>query len=317
MEMTDRIVISYSEIDAFRQCPFKHHLAYRLRYSKPVEDMSALGKGTFWHKIMDTHYATIKAHQTGIGAYTVSATELITKCQEAVTTVLNKAMDNGTDYDLIQLAIWMYRGYLEQHGIDDEWEIIAIEHTAIVPLYDEDGNDTGFDLKVKIDLLVKDSRGRMWIVDHKSCGTLPKDDGDFSFEEQFGLYTVACRRLGFRVFGSLHNAARTKQNQGDIFKPGDPGYKTTMKAQTLAERFKRTRMNRTDAELAMIEQEVLDTATRAYGNNDNPERYPDSDRCRWRCNFTEACLLGRRVNNNGRTIEMLEDSGFTQDFARH
>ena len=40
----NKIVVSYSELDTFRQCPMKHALAYKQRWTRPVEEGSPLNK---------------------------------------------------------------------------------------------------------------------------------------------------------------------------------------------------------------------------------------------------------------------------------
>lgn len=309
--------VSYSEIDTFRQCPFKHKLTYTDRWTREsIGDMTPLGKGSFWHKVMEAHYRTIQEYQIGLGEYRVSHDELLALCLAAVEEVLAEGQAAGTDENLLTLARWMYAGHIERWGLDEDWYIVAVEHTAIVPLWNKDGSESWIRLKVKLDLVVTDARGRLCIVDHKSCGNLPHQK-DLDFDEQFGLYTYVLKRMGKNVFMSIHNAARTKMNQGDIIGPDDPGYKKSMKAQTLEERFKRTLLNRTDPELQAIQDEALWTAETMFGPLNRQERHPNTDTCNWKCDFTEACLYGRRSNDNGKTVLMLMDTGWRQDPQRH
>jgi RecB family exonuclease len=308
MTSDEPIIISFSEIDAFRQCPFKHKLAYKLRYSRESEPMSALGKGGSWHTVLELHYRSIRmAREDGkseaIGLYNAkNAVELY--------------IDSLENEELQTLMWWMYRGYVQVYGSDDQWHVQAVENTIVVPLEWSNGEPTRFQLKVKIDLVVVDAKGRWWIDDHKSCGQLPKDD-DFEFEEQFKLYAAVMRKIGYPIHGCVHDAALTKMNKGDYIFPGDPLYKATMKATPLANRFKRTLIAHTDKELTATIDDVIRTATLMYSEENLEERHPDGDKCRWRCSFTEACLYGRRQDNDAVTYNMLADTGFTQSFERH
>lgn len=302
------ITVSYSELDTFRQCPFKHHLAYMERWSRhDPTGMGALNKGTLWHLVLEAHYNTLR----------VSLNQ--EACKASVNNVLWDAAENGTPDELIQLIEWMYEGYVSHWWQrDQDWQVLAVEHTALIPLYTLEGRRTHFRVKIKIDLVVEWPKGsrRVWIVDHKSHGDLPYQK-DLDFEDQFGLYQQGLHRLGKNISGLIYNAARTKRNKGDIYQPGDPEWKTTMKPQTLEERHMRHMMYRPEPELLMIEQDALATCQTMYGKANRRERHVNGDTCNWRCDFTEACLLGRRTGNNARTLEMLQETGFRQDFIRH
>jgi hypothetical protein len=316
------VTVSFSELDAFRQCPFKHKLLYVERWSAPVDpaDTGALSKGTAWHHVLEEHYRTIKNDQAitaeGKRVRLSSTEDLLEVCAEAVRAKLNEMQDEGADPDMLSLLWWMYEGYVQVHGTDEDWWIVSIEHTAIVPLFEEDGTESWVRMKVKLDLLVEDKRGRTWIIDHKSCGNLPGDK-DLDFDDQFGLYTYAMRKLGRKVMGSIHNAARTTRNKGDIFKPGDEGYKTTMKPQRLEERFSRTYMNRTAAELEGIQGDALADAKLAYSDANHGRRHTNPDTCKWRCGVKEECIYGRRTGSDAKTRLMLVEKGWTQEHTRH
>jgi RecB family exonuclease len=221
--MTEKITVSYSEIDAYRQCPYKHYLAYGERFSKPVAVDSTLGKGTAWHEVLQIYYGALKASYDFEHAYAVAAVRI----QEMPP-------------EIQALLSWMLEGYVTVYPKDFLfWEIMAVEATIVAPLLDENGNETRFDLKAKIDLIVRDKRNDLVsVVDHKSTSAL-RDKG-FEWEEQFGLYELVANRAGFNVFNTVHSAALTKMNKGDLLKPGDDGYKGNMKETPLDSRFKRT-----------------------------------------------------------------------------
>ena len=60
--MSEQIVVSFSEIDTYRQCPLKHEWAYKQRWKRPVEEASALAKGSLWHLVLETHYNVLAKH---------------------------------------------------------------------------------------------------------------------------------------------------------------------------------------------------------------------------------------------------------------
>lgn len=169
------------------------------------------------------------------------------------------------------------------------------------------------------------------ILTHNSCRNLPKGK-DFDFDDQFGLYTWGLRKMGKRVFGQIHSAARTerlvkeeKAWRGEPI-PGDTDQLEGLsylpgKVQPLDQRFVRTRMYRTDVELDRIAVETWQVMKARYDQQklatrsdvDSP-RHTDPDRCSWRCDYTEPCLAGRKGVD---LREYLHGRGFQQDFTRN
>lgn len=313
VEGSDRIIVSFSELDSFKQCPHKHQLAYKERWSKPKDESSAAGRGTIWHKLMDTHYTALQCDPS---------------CdpRPGVMQAVQEFRRGGKDSDVMDLLVWMYEGYIEQWGFDPDWEILRVEHKVVVPLKYPNGRTSRFDLKMIIDLIIRDRRtGRVWLVDHKSHAYLPKDK-ELDLDDQFGLYTWGLREIGHSVFGSIYNTARTQRNKGD--KPEEvaawdakkaAGAKLTGKRpepQPLDARFDRHLMVRTDVELNTLAQEALATARTAYSSYNFGERHTNTDTCKWRCDFSEACLFGRKTGP-ARERTFLGDVGFRQDFQRH
>jgi len=282
--MTTRIV-SYSELDSYRQCPHKHELSYKQRW-RGANTSEALARGTLWHLLMERHY-----------------TELINRdstTDQRLTQARDVTLANAGEH--AELLAWMYEGHLEMWGLDEEWEILAVEHPIETWLPTAKGGRSTFKLKAKLDLVIR-QHGKIWVVDHKTCKNLPKDK-ELDIDDQFGLYTWAMRRTGTNVFGSIHNAARTQRNKNPERFP-----------QELDERFNRTMLYRTDIELETLALEAYRTALGAYrwAPGEAP-RAPNTDTCRWRCDYTEACLLGRKGVDE---TQVLLDSGYIQDFTRH
>jgi hypothetical protein len=205
------------------------------------------------------------------------------------------------DHEEVDLLVWMLDGYLELYGEDTEWTILGVEKQYEVWLPTRTGNRSSFKLKAKLDLLVS-WKGRLWVVDHKSCKDLPSDKM-LALDDQFGLYIWAVQKAtGRRVHGSIHNAARTQRN---VSKP-----------QALETRFSRTPMYRTDQELDKIALDAYETARTAYAAGAGAERHPNTDTCRWRCDFTESCLHGRKTSDQ-QELDYMRSAGFVQDFTRH
>lgn len=331
-------IVSFSELGCARQCPMKHQLAYVERWSKEPPRDSPLTKGTAWHAALEIHYNIIREFQQD-GGHLVNPARMLEAAESRVEQFLETLDD-----DLAELIWWMYQGHVELYGADEGWKILAVEHNAVCRLPLPSGRASQFGLKIKIDLIVADitrRKAQIWIVDHKSGKNLPGKK-ELDLDDQFGLYTWGLRSMGKKVFGQIHSAARTTRNLGDFpanvelwtakKAAGDkPGAKP--KTQTLEERFHRTPMSRTDIELDTIAREAYRTARNRYRDQAEierarktaankgkslqtiePDRHTDPDTCRWKCDYTEQCLAGRK----GLAMRpFLHDVGFRQNFERH
>ena len=242
-------VVSYSELDALRQCPLKRHLAYTERWVLPTTS-PALNKGKLWHEVLELHYRSLMEHPLEAAEGLVRGLIEQAECDE----------------ELRELMHWMYSGYVECYGAEQEWEVLHVEYPVEEWLRNARGNRTHFRIKGKVDLLVRDhsSGGGLWVVDHKSCKNLPKDR-NYDFDDQFAIYTWLLKQKGLDIRGVIHNACRTE--------------KLKTRTMTMKERFARHLTVRTDKELETMTLEALAEFRqgdhKATSEGDLPQRRPD------------------------------------------
>ncbi len=310
--MPSRIqVVSYSELDTYRQCPLKHHLSYQLRYQDQPREGSARDRGTLFHAVLEAHYTAIRAQQELAVELrrdweTWDVDAAAAQAQARVSELLTDPSGDPRS-ETHELVGWMYAGHLQRWGFDPNWRILAVEVRDVFPLYAY--NRAGvlapsrFHLKTKIDLVVQDYAmgGRVWVVDHKSGKDLPGNK-ELDLDDQFGLYTLMLRRRGRKVFGQIYNAARTQRNKTGV--------------QTLESRMERYRLYRDDPELLKLEAEAVETFQAAYRKRTGePPSSPNPGECKWKCDFLEVHLQARK---QGRTAaEVADQFGFVQNFERH
>jgi hypothetical protein len=328
--------VSWSELDALRQCQYKHQLAWLERW-RPTRESPALLRGRIMHQVLSCHYGTQRriplrqlwlsgepvgrvsagadggpGDDLGLALLDPQLAQAEADPDEAMLTVpglleeytsllgsLNELRAVDHDRSEEKLLEWMYRGYVEQWGGDSDWEVVGVEVPFSLWLPTEKGTRSTFRLKGRIDLLVR-WKGGLWIVDHKTGRELPKER-DLDLDDQMGLYTYLLRRTGLDIRGVIYNAIRTNQLQ---------------RAMTMDERFSRTITVRGEHELETMAVEALRqfrAGHRPRHGVDAP-RTPNPDTCRWRCPFTEPCLAGRKGADPRR---MLEDMGFIIDLTRH
>ena len=286
-------IISFSELDTYRQCPFKHQLAYGERWVSPV-DSAALDRGKRVHTVLENWYEALKRGDN-------TTIEQVARESEVV-------FDQNGDYldDIGELVHWIVQGYGEQYGRDEQWKVVEVEHDFVLPLPKPDGKNSNIKLKGKIDLLVN-WRGRLWLVDHKTAARLPSDK-ELDLDVQFGLYAWAMRQLGYPIHGMIYTTLRTQRNKGEM---------------ALTDRFSRTLIAKSDAELDRLALDAYQDAYQAYAGIrksnktqvDLPRHY-NTDTCRWRCPYTEACLFGAKDGRGGSRGYLIE-TGFVQNFTRH
>lgn len=304
MAKVEPIIVSYSELDTYRQCPLKHFVTYGQRWTKPPKPDGALAKGSLWHKVLELHYGMIKAVQDEDGNYGKVPEYQVQPLLAAIRKEVNKLLRDprtGEQSDVQILIEWMYEGYVEQYGVDPQWRIMAVEHQIITPLRDERGRRTRYHLKAKMDLLIRDRNGSLWVVDHKSGKDLPKQM-DLEIDDQFGLYTWSMNEVGRPVLGSIHSANRTQRNVSFM---------------ALDTRMSRTYLNRGKTELRNIALDAYEVARAAHPpKGTRRARYssPDPRQCGWKCDIKEPHLLARQ----GRDLsQVLTEYGFHIDKTRH
>lgn len=312
--MTEPIVVSWSEISSRRTCPHRHWLEYRHRWTKPKPLNSALGKGTLFHAVLEQYYLARQAEKS------------LDECVAAGQTVIDAVeIESEFDQEAIDVVQWMFDGYHENYLGDTLWRVVGVEHKFRVKLPQVTKHQPEIWVKGSIDLVVRDERNRILVLDHKTGAALPKADNAFDMSDQFGLYLWALKQLKVPVFSAMHNAVKSKMNKGDI--PGVIETWTERKAagekagvqpkkQTLDDRFARRNIVRTAVELDTLAREAAATAVQAYVHPEFNQRTPNEDHCRYMCSFKEACLDGRRLGKEWE-LARLKEEGFVQDFRRH
>lgn len=309
--MSEPIVVSYSELDTYRQCPLKHKFAYVERWKKPSAPGSALSRGSLWHLVLEDHYRYLM-RAWDEKRMPLEADVVLEETRVIARKRLLDTTTGGYVSEDAELIDWMYQGHCEIWGADTGWRPVAVEYPFQLPLVDNNGRKSRYQIKGKIDLIMRDNHtGLLWILDHKSGAQLPSQM-DLEIDDQFGLYTWAMRRLGYDVVGSIHSAAKSKRNLADF-----PGYSGKSKPQLLEDRFRRTLLNRTAKETEAIALDAWSVAYNAYPPSSKAQPLyssPDPRQCGWKCDFKEIHLQSRQ---GGDTRLDLQVSGFVQDFTRH
>lgn len=279
--------VSWTELSTYRQCPHKHYLHYRERWRSDAIN-KPLAIGILWHEVMDAHYSGIMGEHKKADL-------------EKVLHILTKAGAKDPDHpthEYAALVAWMYDGYRRHYGDTEPlWKIVQSESEMEFDLVVlKDGYE--FTVHGRIDLLVEINR-HLWIVDHKSSKNLPKTK-ELDLDDQMPIYIQGLRDAGYPVRGAIFNNARTFQHKNPV---------------PLDQRFSRDFAYRTDFELAYVMTEVSQDLTNAYNPDMFQPRHPDTQNCRWRCQFVDACIGGRKADHL--EVELLKAKGFKKQERNH
>lgn len=278
---------SWTEISCYRQCPHKHWLQYVERW-KPEKYNRPLTTGVAWHEILDAHYRGIK--DDGIPN------------TQKIIDILNQfgAKDpQHPQHDIGDVLLWMYHGYRDwvghkTLGADSGWTIVEVEVDFEVPL-----PNSSIRLIGRIDLVVK-YKGHYWVIDHKAVRNLPKGK-ELDLDDQTPLYIWAMRQHGYPVRGAILSHCRTWKLKRPMFPE---------------ERYSRDWMYRTDQEIDTVVREATASIESARSDQNQHQRHPDPQSCKWRCGYLEPCIGGRKEPHL--EVELLKGLGFRQSVSsRH
>lgn len=326
---TPCLSVSYSELDAFRQCPLKWKLSYVDRWSAPPREGGALARGMLWHTAMQQHYETIRDFQQNLGYTRWAAQVLDTERRRSLVVASKNAMDKWLRQEAeasrcdpadAELVLWMYTGYLDLYQMDPAWEVVEVEHVRELPLGTITDHHTGREvevmLKTRADLLVRDHMDGyqadrpLVVVDHKTGRNL-SSRLEVDIDDQAGLYTWLLCESGLDVGYAVRNEARTQRNLAD-----QPGYVGKAKPQPLLDRFQRISSWRGEGTLQRLARDALAVIETAYNLSDHTLfSAPNPDMCKWKCNFLDAHML---VRESGLPYhQVLPDFEFEQRWERH
>lgn len=181
-------VTTHSMLKTFRNCPREAYYKYALRL-QPKMLSTPLTRGSWIHALLEVHYKGgnwKKEHKRWTHRFN-------TKYLDEEKEYLGYNLPDDI-YRLMQSYFW--------HYADDPWEVLETEMLveALLP--------NGHLFRGKVDLLIRDSWGDTWAVDHKSHKRLPNWDFRM-FDEQSTLYSWALGELGYNIKGFTWNYLST------------------------------------------------------------------------------------------------------------
>ena len=291
------MVGTYSEMTCRRRCPKMHDYCYKQKLEKKIPSMP-LTLGVLGHSLLEAKYSRRDGEwREELSLY--------------ITNDWGKLLeDQQEEYgDLPEMAHRLLVGY-EYNWKNESWNVLETEVSFLARLTGKVG------YAGVIDLIVEDSNGMIWVVDHKFTKNIPDDDY-LSIDPQTSLYYwVATLKYGKdRVAGSILNYIRTKpptvpsvNKDGTISKAKiDTDIPTLMKVihdndldpddykdhierakVTTAQFYVRKRLDRPINLLKMTLREAV--ATILDCNSKRPITRTLNKNCSWDCDYQPLCM---------------------------
>lgn len=195
--------VSWSEIKTFQRCPKQHEYKYIQRLV-PRAKSRPLFMGSWVHAALQTHYAEgdwKRGHEVFVkewnSLFEEEQNELRSRRGKIVLKPFPEIVEN------------IMRSYLFYYK-DEGWETVAVEQEFEVdtPLV-IDGVRQRF--KGIIDLVVRDPQGLLWVIDHKTAGTIPEPTAFHAMDPQLMLYPWAAKEAwDWDVAGIYYNYVKSK-----------------------------------------------------------------------------------------------------------
>lgn len=181
-----------TEVNDFLRCRKKYDYTW-VQNLEPKKRNEKLTIGSAIHKFLEFWY-------------------LEHRLEDAVEAMLVYIDDNTADMDdaerieLKELAEGVCRHYVDHYHLEWEYTVKAVELPFSIPQVIQDGdkeihtNYTG-----TIDLLVEDTDGKLWFMDHKTTASLDIYDKNSDMDRQISRYWYALEKLGYKIEGFIYN----------------------------------------------------------------------------------------------------------------
>jgi len=193
--------ISYSQIFCFTTCPLKHRFQYV--EGRPPERISiVLPFGSAIHSGIEMAYMSLKNH---------GRTEPLEALCERFETCLELDLENSVVPVIFKKDLPDHKGAVEMGNamlkvfhesiaqiVKTVQEIVAVELPLSATLYTDDGHPTEFKLSGILDLVIRDKKGEIVVVDNKTASKpMAQSTADDSGQMTAYSYLLAANRYVF------------------------------------------------------------------------------------------------------------------------
>lgn len=268
-----------SQVASYRTCPRMYYYQYVLGLVPKAESPKLfIGRGV--HEGLAAYYACGFDRGKALAAYDAWANEAL------------KELENAAELaEEVKFGFSLVEAYCDFAAANDDFVPVtfdgvpAIEQPFSVPVWDPDMNPVP-DLthEGRFDGVVRDRHGRLWLLEHKTASSFPREVV-LRLDEQAGLYLLAATQL-FREppVGVIYNVIR----------------KTNPK-RARADVVRRYHVLRSPKELEFLRLRFYHTCRIMLAD----ELYLPSPgfHCGWKCAYTRLCVCDHEGVDNTPLVE--------------
>lgn len=303
--MPQELTLRYSALATLTDCQLKFKLTYASGLVSPPG--KNLVRGSAFHELMQGHYEAFRdadnAHEPR---------DLAQARKRGAQHLMQYRRGEGAEHlddEMIEQLRWMYAGYVERWGTDEELDrFVVIDEKRVVPLLTTRGVKVF--LQTTADLVCHHKAWDRWLLlDHKTETGRDASKEAFSKENQLDpqrpLYAASFSLFGPKksripIFGAYHNTVRADKLKRDM---------------TMEERFGRSPVFYNEKELLAVWEDAKTVARRAveitldvgapvYSS-------PDPMSCGWKCPFIQVHLTSRSTGRD--PVQVALDYGAVRD----
>ncbi len=195
-------VVTFSEISTFKSCRLKHHLMYE-ELLAPRQPSRHLRFGKAIHNGL---------HDFHIGGCEMGIEEFAAKLDDEIKILRADPELELWDEDYQQFAEEhelgraMLARYDAFNAAQEPLEVVELEYPFDVRLKTPTGRKSRTEIAGKVDGIVKDGYGNMFILEHKTAGSIDsKYIANLDLDDQINAYIWALAELGYPIKGVVYN----------------------------------------------------------------------------------------------------------------
>jgi hypothetical protein len=200
--------ISYSALDTFSKCKKMFEFGYtRGLRTKSLNE--ALSFGSAGHACLEAYYleqdwnAALDAWRDKAINLTITNPVLPIEDESDEEYLVFTQIDLSEITERVREVFTRYM--FKWKDVDRTWTVLEVEKRFEIPV-----PNTDYVLVGVWDLIVKDSLGRLWLVDHKFPGKTFRDYEGLELDAQIGIYQWAAREYGYDTLGFIYNQILAK-----------------------------------------------------------------------------------------------------------
>lgn len=198
----ERVTFNQSRIKTFARCPKQYEYKY-VQLIEPKSKIRPLYLGSWVHRALETFY-TKGDWRIGHQEYVESWNKLFDEEKLALRT---RGKTVGPPLpELVERIMKSYQWYYRNDG----WQVVMVEEVLETETPLRIGERVWI-FKGRLDLLIRDDEGLLWLVDHKTTSSIPQPTAFHAMDPQLMLYPWAAERSrDLKIAGVIYNYVMSK-----------------------------------------------------------------------------------------------------------